>query len=281
MASRPRPSTGKRLRSFLRTPKGTLLWVLLALGFLASLDTKQETVVVTLTAVGTAVLVDLGFEATVHDRWAFPSGAILTGLIIALVLAPTTAVPVTILTTMLAIVLKHVVRTSWSNVFNPAVLALIITAPLFKTAQSWWGTIPDLPILGFLIVLCAGYYVASKVNKLPLAASYLLTSISVFTVSAFAGAATHVVQIFRAPDINSMVFFACFMLDDPPTSPAYHRDQIWFGALAGAIGAAVFLLTGVQWYLMAGLPLANACESIRRVIVARRKRSARRQVAME
>lgn len=281
MAPRPRPSTRKRLRTFLRTPKGTLLWVLLVLGFLASLDTPHQTVVVTLTAVSTAMLVDLGFEVTVRDRWAFPSGAILTGLILALVLAPTTSVAVTVLTAMLAIVLKHVVRTSWSNVFNPAVLALVITAPIFKTTQSWWGTIPDLPVVGFLVVLGAGYYVASKVNKLPLAASYLLTSLSIFSVAAFAGAATHVVQIFRAPDINAMVFFACFMLDDPPTSPAHHQDQIWFGTLAGAAGAVIFLLTGVQWFLMAGLPLANACESIRRVFVARRKRGTRRQVAVD
>jgi len=87
----------------------------------------------------------------------------------------------------------------------------------------------------------------------------------VFTVAAFGGAAAHIARIFRAPDINALVFFGCWMLTDPPTSPARPGDQVWFGALAAAIGATLFLLFGVQWFVLAGLPIANAGESLRRL----------------
>lgn len=253
-----------------------MLLVLLGLVVIGSLGTSRPTWQVVLMSVLSASAVDIVAMLWKKGRWLFPSGAILTGMLIAMVLTRESNLAVVAVTAALAVVLKHVIRTSWSNVFNPAALALIVTAPLLHSGQSWWGGLPYIPVLGFLIVLAAGWYVAAKVNKLPLALSYLASSLLIFTVASFGGAAGHAEQVFRAPDINALLFFACFMLTDPPTSPARQGDQIWFGAVAGTIGAGVFLLTGVQWFILAGLPASNAVESLRRVAVARRRRLAAR-----
>jgi Na+-translocating ferredoxin:NAD+ oxidoreductase RnfD subunit len=274
-ASRPAPpTTRRRLQTFFRTPKGTVLLVLLGLAIIGSFSYHHGAWRELAVAVPAAAAVDIAATFWRTGRWIFPSGAIISGLLVGMVLARESGPALVALVAALAALSKHLLRTNWSNVFNPAALALIVTAPVFHTAQSWWGSLPYIPVIGFLIVMAAGWYVASKVNKVPLALSYLLPTLLVMTFASFGGAAVHTEQVFRAPDINALVFFGAFMLTDPPTSPAKQGDQVWFGAVAGVIAAIVFLATGVQWFILAGLPVANAAESVRRVVVARRRRVA-------
>ena len=70
-----------------------------------------------------------------------------------------------------------------------------------------------------------------------------------------------------------MLFFALFMLDDPPTSPPRYVDQVLF-ALIVAVGAFLaFMLFGVQYYLFAGLLIGNAWEALRRAATRRLPRA--------
>jgi Na+-translocating ferredoxin:NAD+ oxidoreductase RnfD subunit len=270
---RPRQPATARLRAFFRTPKGTLLLVLLGLAAIGSLGGHHGAWRELAAAAAAAAAADAVASLWRKGRWGFPSGALCTGLLVGMVLARGTSPWLVALVAALAVAGKHLIRTSWSNVFNPAVLALVVAAPLLRTAESWWGSLPYVPVAGCLLVGAAGWYVAAKVNKLPLALSYLLAVLLPLAVASFGGAAAHTQQIFRAPDINALVFFAAFMLTDPPTSPARQGDQVWFGALAGLVAAAVFLAAGVQWFLLAGLPVANAAESVRRVAASRRRAS--------
>ncbi len=262
-----RRSPWGNLRRFVRTPKGTLLWVLLALAAVAMAHTTRNTPPVVGAAVLGAAGIDLIATRVRQGRFLFPSGAILTGLIVAMVLARQTPAYAVLLTAALAAAGKHALRTRWSNIFNPAVLGLLIGNLLFRSGESWWGALPYYGLLGFALVLAAAWYIAAKVNKLPLALTYLGVSLVVFTAASFSGAAAQVAQVFRAPDINALLFFACIMLTDPPTSPARHQDQCWFGALAALVGSAIFLKFGVQWFIIGGLPAANLAESLRRLAV--------------
>ena len=272
VAGRSPSSASTVLSRFLRTPKGTLLPVLLGLAAIAAVDAHRHTLPTLAAGVAGAVAVDLVAMPLRKGRISFPSGAILTGLIVALVLSRESPVYVPLVVSAIGVASKHLLRTRWGNIFNPATLGILLYTLLARTAQTWWGALPLAGVSGFVLVLIAGWYIASKVNKLPLAASYLLAALGVCTVAAFAGDAAATAQVFRAPDINALVFFACFMLTDPPTSPAKPRDQAWFGALVGLIGGIVFLVSGVQWFILAGLPVGNAAESVRRVLAARRVR---------
>lgn len=255
----------RSLTTFFRTPKGTMLLVLPALLVVAALKAGTDSLHGVAWAVAVAVFVDLAATRWRRGRWAFPSGALITGMLVAMVLAPFNAVYIPAATAGLAVVIKHVVRTRWTNVFNPAALALVASALLFKDAQSWWAALPDLGVLGFVLDLAAGWYIVTKIDRLPLALIFLGTSIALFSAAAFLGAAPHVAQVFRAPDIQMLLFFAAFMLTDPPTSPARRRDQIWFGLVVALAADAIFLRFGVQWFLLGGLLLGNACESLRRL----------------
>jgi len=60
----------------------------------------------------------------VGRRLAWPSSALLSGLIVAFVLGPETAHWVTLCVAMLATASKHLLKTSRAHVFNPAALAV-------------------------------------------------------------------------------------------------------------------------------------------------------------
>ena len=99
-----------------------------------------------------------------------------------------------------------------------------------------------------LLVATSGIFVADRINKLPL-------------VLAFLG--------------SYFLFFAFFMLDDPPTCPVRYRDQIQFALIIAATCYVVLTMLGAVYFLPAGLLAGNIHEACRRQIAARRRRRAR------
>src|SRR5439155_1525440 len=97
-------------------------------------------------AMGAAALLDVAIVRWTRAEWMFPSGALLTGLIVALVLSPTEPLYVPVATAIVAIASKYLIRSRWSNVFNPAALALVAAYFVFGGEQSWWGALPNLPV---------------------------------------------------------------------------------------------------------------------------------------
>ena len=119
-------------------------------------------------AVVAATLVDMAIVRLVRGVWFFPSGALLSGLIVALILSPAEPWYVPAITAALAVGSKYVLRTKQGHIFNPAALALVAAYFLFATGQDWWGALPDLPLPFLLVLLATGLFVADRVNKLPM-----------------------------------------------------------------------------------------------------------------
>ena len=150
------PAAIHELLRFLRTPKGMLLAILLLFALLAIPGQGlADTLPGVAAAMATAALIDIVVTRATRQKFEFPSGGLLTALIIALVLRPQEAITVVILITAIAIGSKHLLRTRWSNIFNPAALALVASSLLFATGQSWWGALPDLGLAGFAILVAA------------------------------------------------------------------------------------------------------------------------------
>ena len=82
-------------------------------------------------------------------------------------------------------------------------------------------------------------------------------------------------ELFRVPNVNAALFFAGFMLTDPPTSPNRPRDQILYGLIVAAASAAIYLTLGGVYFLPAGLLVGNAWETARRLLAGRKKHPAR------
>ena len=250
---------------FLRTPKGTLIAVFTALLGVAGASAGFAHVMpLLLGGVLPCAALDTVILRTRHRRWMLPSGAILTGIIVAMVLSPFERWYVAAITGLVGVGAKYVFRARRANVFNPAALGLVATFYAFHTAQSWWGGLPDVPY-GAAIIIAAGAFVAHRVDKLPAVLVFLATHFLLFTVTAFVGDPASVAEMYRTPDLHAALYFAFFIVSDPPTSPARRRDQASYAVIAAACSYVVFELTGAAYFLLAGVLVANIWESWRRV----------------
>ncbi len=253
------------LKRFLRTPKGQFLLVLIVVGVPAVIATGMRVALPGLVAAAVgAMLVDAPILRMLKGRWAFPDGALLTGLIVGMILSPHAPWYVAAITAIVGVVGKYVARVRTANVFNPAALGLVVTFYPFHTGQSWWGALPDAVPLAMLLLVVTGGFIGYKVNKLPAVLAFLGVYYALFTATAFLGDPAHVVAIYRTPDLNAALYFAFFMVTDPPTSPPKARDQWLFGAIVGAATYAAFEGTGAAYFLPAGLLVGNAFEGWRR-----------------
>ncbi|HMA23759.1 MAG TPA: RnfABCDGE type electron transport complex subunit D [Gemmatimonadaceae bacterium] len=258
---------------FFRTPKGLALIVLALLTILAGLGEGLSVVAPGIGgAVLPAMLIDAAILRGIKGKWVFPSGALLTGLIVAMILSPREPWYVAAVTAAVGVISKYLVRVRTANVFNPAALALVATFYAFDTAQSWWGAAPEISPIALVALLASGAFIAYKVNKIPAVIAFLGGYYALAAITAFAGDPRRVAELYRAPDLHATLYFAFFMVTDPPTSPPRHRDQLLFGAIAAAASYAAFELIGAAYFLLAGLLVANAWEGWRRSRLRMRRR---------
>lgn len=272
----PRRGTGHALKRFFRTPKGMLLALFALLVPVAAIGSGIAVVLPgVIAACAAAMLLDAPLVRWRTGAWEFPDGALLTALIVAMVLSPHLPWHVAAVTSAIAIASKYALRGRSANVFNPAALALLVTYYVYDAGHSWWGALPELPILAISVLFATGVYISNRVGKLPAVVAFLGVHFLLFTGAAFLGDPARVAEMYREPDLHAALFFAFFMVTDPPTSPPKARDQVTFGIITAAVSFATFELLGAVYFLLAGLLAANAWEAWRRHAVASRRASAR------
>jgi len=253
------------LSRFFRTPKGLLIVVLAILTVIASAGQGFARVAPGLAgAMIAAAIVDAPILRFREHEWVFPDGAMLTGWIVALILSPYQPWYVAAVTAVVGVVSKYAARAGNANVFNPAALALVATFYVFNSGQSWWGALPDITPIALTVVFATGLFITRRVNKLPAVLAFLGSYYLLFTITAFVGDPRGVAELYRAPDLHAALFFAFFMVTDPPTSPPKQRDQLVFGAIVGVASYAFFELVHSAYFLLAGLLVGNVWEAARR-----------------
>jgi Na+-translocating ferredoxin:NAD+ oxidoreductase RnfD subunit len=262
-----------RVQRFLRTPKGVALLLILAIAIVASaLTGGSRPWAILLVASLSAGAVDLVALRVRRRRWVFPDGALITGLIIGLILTPVTSMAVAAATAVIAIASKYVLRAGRANVFNPAALALVVSFIAFHTGQSWWGALPEAGPRGLILLFAAGVIMLREVNKIPVALTFLGVYYALITAVSFFGDPAGVAHMYREPELQASLFFAFFMVSDPPTCPTTSRDQVVFACIVGVAAVAAYEFIGAAYYLSAGLLVGNVWEAIRRAR-ERRQRS--------
>lgn len=258
-------TAAQSLKRFFRTPKGLLILAFALLVPVAAFGSGVRIVAPGLVAASLAAMIaDAPILRYREDEWSFPSGALLTGLIVAMILSPHEPWYVAAVTAVVGVLSKYALRVKSANVFNPAALALVVTFYIFDTGQSWWGALPELPTAALTVLFATGIYIANRVNKMPAVLAFLGAHFLLFTITSFVSDAARVAELYREPDLHAALFFAFFMVTDPPTSPPKPRDQLVFGVITAVVSYAVFELVGAAYFLLAGLLVANVWEAWRR-----------------
>jgi Na+-translocating ferredoxin:NAD+ oxidoreductase RnfD subunit len=127
-------------------------------------------------------------------------------------------------------------------------------------------------------LFATGIFMTARVNKLPMVVAFLGMYYGAFTAIAFASDPARVAEIFRAPDLHMALFFAFFILTDPPTSPTKYIDQIICGAIVAVVSVSVFEWLGAAYYLLAGVLAGNVWETARRLRVRRSRQRLATQI---
>ena len=252
----------RTLGRFFRTPKGMLTIVLTALTAAAAPGVGLRLVAPNLVAaVAAGALVDMVVLRIRKERWEFPSGAVLTGLIIAMVLRPQgrgMSRPARASGRRQQVHLSHTDREHLQPGRARAgrdVLCVRLRAELV-------GALPELPP-AVVALIASGMLIADRVNKLPMVLAFLGSYYLLFTITAFVSDPGHVAEIFRAPTCTR-----CCILRFHPDGPANFademRDQILCSVIVAVVSYAVFEWIGAAYYLLAGVLVGNVWEAWRR-----------------
>jgi ferredoxin-NADP reductase len=128
---------------------------------------------------------------------------------------------------------KYVLAIRRKHIFNPAAVAVALTAFTLNQAASWWvGTSAMVPF-----VLLGGFLVARKIARLDLVLSFLAAACAVILGPELAKGAGLVSATGRLLADTPVLFFAFVMLTEPSTTPPARARRIMYGALVGALFA--------------------------------------------
>lgn len=160
--------------------------------------------------------------------------SVITGLILALIITPNpTGFGITFLLAAagLAMASKYTLTIKKKHIFNPAAIAVVLTALGPRQSASWWvGAAAMLPF-----VLVGGVLLARKIQRGRMVLTFFLSAAAatvVFSVISHASVAASLHNLL----LGSPLFFLGFvMLTEPLTSPPAAKGQTWYAAMVGVL----------------------------------------------
>jgi ferredoxin-NADP reductase/Na+-translocating ferredoxin:NAD+ oxidoreductase RnfD subunit len=165
-----------------------------------------------------------------------PESSILTGLILCLIIPPTLSgngFLFLLAASGLAMASKYLLTIRNKHIFNPAAIAVVLTALGPRQTASWWvGTAVMLPF-----VLAGGLLVMRKVRREQMVLAFLLaTTAATALFSSFGGQSA--LSNLHNMLLSSCIFFLGFvMLTEPYTSPTTRGRQLSYAVLVGILVA--------------------------------------------
>ncbi len=177
-------------------------------------------------------LMSNGIFSSIFEAPTNVESVYITALILALIVAPyrdPSSLPILFWAPILATASKYILAINKRHIFNPAAIAIVLTALWLDSPANWWvGTVwmaPFVAIFGFLIV--------RKLRRWGLIAGFVIAAVEteiVFTVwhggnvvSTMQGMLLH----------SSFLFFTSVMLTEPFTMPPTQGLRVFYGVLVG------------------------------------------------
>ncbi len=178
--------------------------------------------------------------ANIVLAWAFDVPAnvesvYITALILALVITPlqsahdTVFFSLAIWASVLAMASKYILAIGRKHIFNPAAIAVAITAVAISQSASWWvGTLWMLPF-----VLIGGFLITRKIHRFDLVLSFCAVAIITILITTVTNPADILNSLWRVAASTPLFFFATIMLTEPLTTPPTKWLRIIYGAVVG------------------------------------------------
>ena len=163
-----------------------------------------------------------------------PESSIITGLILSLIITPDpTGFGITFLLAAagLAIASKYILSVRMKHIFNPAAIAVVLTAQGPHQSASWWvGTAVLLPF-----VLIGGLLVVRKIHRTKMVLGFFISSFLATILYSLIGKTGVMTGLHNLIFSSAMFFLGFVMLTEPLTSPTTTKKQAWYGILVGIL----------------------------------------------
>jgi len=191
----------------------------------------------------------------VHKKHAIriPYSGIITGLIIGSVAPYNAPLMAILVASVVAILTKVFVKTKHGNVFNPAVIGLLVGLAVFSLGDAWW-TASSYSVLGVAIPLSILFIIAAYLAKRLITAAAFVVVVVIISVATSNSAIS--LPVIESAILNVNYFFALLMLADPKTSPHKNSAQIVYG-LGVALISSFLIIFGAQYGLLIALLVGN------------------------
>ena len=179
-----------------------------------------------------------------------PRSALISGLSLCLLLR-TNVLSLAVLTAVVAIASKFLVRWRGKHLFNPTNCALVVM--MLATGQVWvspgqWGSVA---VFAFLLASLGGL-VVNRAARSDVTLAFLLSHAAIVVGRSSWLGEPLAIPLHRLSN-GALVLFAFFMISDPKTTPDARAGRILFAALV-ALGAGFVQFTlhrpnGLLWSL--------------------------------
>lgn len=244
----------------------------------------------TLIAVTCAGLMDVALRRSITGARMFPTGALISGLIVALLLPAGQAWYLPLVAASLAIGSKHLLRRRGANIFNPAAFGVAATVLLFSSqlqydhadyleaAPRLYYAQDHLRMDGWSFVLQDGHgwsgstsavavillggALVLRLKRMGLAISFLATHALLFGGFALVTGQDLVVRLGLEVFATGVPFFAFFMLTDPVSSPKTPRARVMYGAYTALLAFVLRFIASPVQFLLYALLVANVAVTI-------------------
>lgn len=208
-----------------------LLAVAMLLGAIGSLAYSPVTIAFSAAFVVAVCWLTNYIFAKVYNVPSNPESSILTGLILSLIITPQTSLEAAGFLAAaggLAIASKYILAINHKHIFNPAAIAVVLTAFGPQESASWW--VGNTALLPFVIV--GGVAIVYKLRRIKMVGLFFVVALLSTAVGALSQG--NVPTVLQATLLHSSLLFLGFvMLTEPLTSPTIWSRQWIYATVVG------------------------------------------------
>lgn len=160
----------------------------------------------------------------------------ITALILALIITPPNSFAgfsFLFWAAILSMASKYFLVINRKHIFNPAAIAVFITALALNKSASWWvGNLSMLPVC-----LIGGLLIVRKLREFKMVATFFAVSLIIILAFSISKGTDILAVLKEVIFFSPILFFAFVMFTEPLTTPPAKKLKVMYGALVGFLFA--------------------------------------------